>query len=455
MHLAFDRGTILVSNLPDSLGPTDLPGLTWDSRVDAFRAPARYQHDIEAALRRRGVAFSDDVRTSDETPPALKPISLREYQARALASWEAADRRGLIVLPTGSGKTRLALAAIAQTRLRTLCLVPTRALLEQWHRALASIVVGRVGYLGDGHHEIEPITIATFESGYRWMPRIGNRFDLLVVDEAHHFGSGLRDEALEMCAATARLGLTATPPEAPDVRARLEALVGATVFENSIADLAGTYLADFDVVTCRLGLEGHERDDYARSMADFERAHADFRRTNPLGTWPEFVGSAMRSEPGRKGLAGWHAAKRLLAYTTAKRQTLRSLLVRHDRSRTLVFTADNATAYRIAREELIMPMTCDIGRRERAEALSRFRTGDLRTLVSARVLNEGVDVPDAEVAVIVAGTLGTREHVQRVGRLLRPVPGKRATIYELVTQGTIEVAQARKRRTGLAARRTA
>ncbi len=455
MHLRFDRGTLVLRELPNTLDAAELPGLTWDSRVDALRAPAHRYHEIAEELTRRGVPFQDNVRESDETLPAFKAVSLREYQARAIAAWESAGRRGTIVLPTGSGKTRVALAAIARTRLSTLCIVPTRALLEQWLQVMHAVVEGPVARLGDGRHEVGPITVATFESAYRWMPRIGNRFELIVVDEAHHFGSGLRDEALEMCTASARLGLTATPPEAPEARARLESLVGRVVFENGIADLAGTYLADFDIVTCRLGLDGCERDDYARAMSDFQRVNEEFRRTNPFGTWPELVAAAMRTEAGRKGLAGFHSAKRLLAYTAAKKETLRSLLVRHDRSRTLVFTADNASAYQVSREELITPITCDIARRERAEVLSRFRAGELRVLVSARVLNEGVDVPDAEVAVIVGGALGSREYVQRVGRLLRPLPGKRAIVYELVTNGTLEVAQARKRRAGLAARQSA
>jgi superfamily II DNA or RNA helicase len=67
------------------------------------------------------------------------------------------------------------------------------------------------------------------------------------------------------------------------------------------------------------------------------------------------------------------------------------------------------------------------------------------------VLNEGLDVPDAEVGIIVAGSKGEREHVQRVGRVLRPRPGKRALVYELVVRATAEVEQARKRRSALAA----
>ncbi len=121
----------------------------------------------------------------------------------------------------------------------------------------------------------------------------------------------------------------------------------------------------------------------------------------------------------------------------------------------LVFTADNEAAYAIARAHLIMPLTCDIGRPERDDALERFRRGEIRALVSARVLNEGIDVPDADVAVIVGGAFGEREHVQRVGRLLRPSEDKRAVVYELVTRDTIEVGQARRRRKGLVARRSA
>jgi late competence protein required for DNA uptake (superfamily II DNA/RNA helicase) len=81
-----------------------------------------------------------------------------------------------------------------------------------------------------------------------------------------------------------------------------------------------------------------------------------------------------------------------------------------------------------------------------------YRDGRYRTLVSARVLNEGMDVPEAHVAIIVAGRFGVREHIQRIGRVLRPAPGKVATVYELVTSGTVDDARARARGRRLAAR---
>ena len=255
-----------------------------------------------------------------------------------------------------------------------------------------------------------------------------------------------------MAIADARLGLTATPPRDARAVACLAELVGPTVFELAVGDLAGGFLASFDAIVLYLDLSREERSAYTNLSALFNGVHAEFRRIAPDATWAEFSRHCAGTAAGRRALAAWRQMRRLLSFTRAKRRALRPLLERHRDSRVLVFTADNDTAYAIAREHLVMPLTCDIGRQERDDVLDRFRRGDLRTLVSARVLNEGLDVPDADVAVVVGGALGEREHVQRVGRLLRPGEGKRAVVYELVTRNTAEVGQARRRRRGLVTR---
>jgi len=308
---------------------------------------------------------------------------------------------------------------------------------------------GVVGCLGDGERRLSPVTIATFESAYRYMHRIGNRFELLVVDEVHHFGGGLRDEALEMATAAARLGLTATPPELRHQRARLFDLIGPNLFELSVSDLAGSYLAPFDLVRLFVELTPEERRAYEGWHAVYREPLDEFRRRNRAGSWESFLREASRSERGRRAIAAWSRARRLLAYPEGKRDLLRTLLERHRDSRVMVFVGDNETAYRVARELLVMPLTCDIGRKERASVLERFREGSLRAIVSARVLHEGIDVPDAEVAVVVAGRLGGREHVQRIGRVLRPKEGKSALVYEMVVAGTGEVGRSARRLEGL------
>jgi superfamily II DNA or RNA helicase len=477
VRLCFDRGTLLLLDPPPRWSGRVLPGALWDPRVRAFRCPAHLLKHVTEALAAAGVQFSDEVSGArlgwprsghvDEAgrgqvesivggsaspikPTAARAVELRPYQQAALTAWQLAGRRGIVVLPTGSGKTRLAVAAILDAAMPALCLVPTRVLLDQWARAVEELAGRTPGRFGDGERALAPITVATFESAWRYMDRIGNRFGLLVVDEAHHFGGGIRDEALEMCIAAVRLGLSATPPPGA-AGERLGALLGPVVYELSVSSLAGTFLAPFENVVIHVDLDPAERAEYDRLERTFRDVMTRFRRFHPGATWDEFARAAARTDEGRRAIVAFHRARRLLAFPSAKRAALGRLLDHHREARTLVFVGDNQTAYAVAREHLVMPLTCDITRKERERALALFRNGKLRALVSAQVLNEGLDVPDAEVGIVVAGRGGEREHVQRIGRLLRPRAGKRALVYELVVRGTREVRDARRRHRALAA----
>lgn len=421
-----------------------LPDFVWDPRVAAYRAPAFRYRALRAALALAGLEYVDDALHLVKRTSLWSAVDLRPYQRSALLAWRAAGRRGVIALPTGSGKTRLACAVMAACEAPSLCLVPTRVLLHQWRNELARHYRGDIGCLGDGERRVEHVTVATFESAYRWMREIGHRFGQLIVDEVHHFGAGMRDEALEMSAAPLRLGLTATAPGERQL-ARLADLIGPVVFQLTAGDLIGEWLADFDVVRLRLHLTDGERTRYDEAVAIFRPVHRAFVRAEPRASWRDFVATAERSEAGRAALAAYRVSRRITHYTSAKAATVARLLAEHRASRVLVFTPDNNTAYAIARQHLVMPITCDIGRAERDDAIAAFRAGTLCVLVSARVLNEGFDVPDADVAIIVGGTLGEREHVQRVGRVLRPAVGKRALVFELIAAETHEVYKAEER----------
>ncbi|MCP3915035.1 MAG: DEAD/DEAH box helicase [bacterium] len=447
LRIEFDRGTLLCFATP-AASPHRLPGMRWDARVDCYRAPARYYGPILEQLQAEGIVADDAVRVAVPPFRFSSTPALRPYQAAALDAWRLARGRGIVSLPTGSGKTYVAAAAIAEYRRGALCLVPTKILLDQWHGMLSRLLGGTVGRYGDGSHDVLPVTVATFESAWRQMHQLGNRFDLLIVDEVHHFGSGLRDEALEMSAARWRMGLTATPPDC-DAESALIELIGPVVFKLSIADLAGGYLSGFELIELRSELTQEEREEYEVARRTFAGVSDHFRSLAPEASWSDFMRWAARTPQGRDAIAAWHRARRVLSLTDAKNRMLGSLLDRHRGSRVLVFTADKQSSYRISLAHLIMPITADIKRRERDDMLSAFQQGTIRALVSARVLNEGFDVPAADVGIIVSGSLGEREHTQRVGRLLRPAPGKSAVIYELVSEGTSDVPQARRKRRGL------
>ena len=450
-ELRFDRGTVLLEHGDRRLGEMDLPGLLWDPRVAAFRAPGYRYPQITARLRQQRAGFVDLVRPGRAPRMIMELPSLRPYQSDALMSWEMSSRRGVVVLPTGSGKTHVALAAMARMKRSALVLVPTRVLLNQWVDRIRSCYQWPVGVYGDGDRSLGRVTVCTFESAYRHMDLFGDRFHLLVVDEAHHFSTGLRAEALEMCTAAARLGLTATPPDRADALARLDDLIGPVVCHLSISDMTGGgHLAPFDHLRLLVDLDPREREEYRESHSAFCEIYAQFRRAGGRA-WSDFQRLAMSSKPGREAMAGFHRSRQVVNTARQKLALAGDLLRRHPGDRVLVFTADNQAAYALSRELLIPAITCDIGRKEREQVLDALRLGRVKAVVSSRVLNEGIDLPDARVGIVVGGSHGTREHVQRVGRLLRPQQGKRAVVYETVARDTYEERHAEKRQRSLVA----
>ena len=126
---------------------------------------------------------------------------------------------------------------------------------------------------------------------------------------------------------------------------------------------------------------------------------------------------------------------------------MEELLAQHYPERTIIFTNDNATVYKISHEFLIPAITHQTPVKERREVLQNFRTGDYKTIVVSHVLNEGVDVPDARVAILLSGSGSTREYIQRLGRVLRKGDGnKLAILYEVIAEETTEENIARRRK---------
>ena len=111
-------------------------------------------------------------------------------------------------------------------------------------------------------------------------------------------------------------------------------------------------------------------------------------------------------------------------------------------------------AYRLGRKFLLPVLTHHTKLKEREVFLNSFRSGDYSILITSKVLNEGVDVPEANVAIVVSGSGSVREHVQRLGRILRSRPGKQATLYELISKGTGEYFVHQRRRKHGAYQRT-
>ena len=447
IEVQFKSGTIEVRGLPP---PGEvLPGCCcWDHRTACFRAPASCYAQVVLALVRAELEYEDTARDYVVLQQGLRVRrEPRPFQQQALDAWDAAQGRGVVVLPTGAGKSHMALMALDLKRRAALVVAPTLDLVRQWYDLLRVGFGVSVGVVGGGEHQVHALTVTTYDSAYLQMEHLGARFGLVIFDECHHLPGEAYALAARSCLAPYRLGLTATP-ERTDGRERLlQELIGPTVYRRDIVDLSGRYLADYETVRINLELSPDERREYDAARAtyrDFVRRHG-IRMSSPTG-WSEFIIRASQSADGQRALAAHRRHRQLAFAASAKLQCVEQLLAQHRADRAILFTQDNATTYEISRRFLIPAITHQTRVTERSEILAGLSAGSYSAVVTSKVLNEGVDVPAANVAIVVSGSGSVREHVQRLGRVLRKKKDNRAVLYELVTADTSETFTSSMRR---------
>jgi superfamily II DNA or RNA helicase len=450
LALRYEDGTIRIDGLDESdANAESLPDVAWDDRGLVARAPAYRYADLRDALTERGVAFEDEVATPADSRLSLShAYDLRAYQEAAVAAWREAGERGVVELPTGAGKTVVAVDAVAALGVPTLVVVPTIDLLDQWRRELETEFDVAVGQFGGGEQTQAPITVSTYDSAYLRAEDVGGDFGLVVFDEVHHLGGeGYRDAA-RLVAAPARLGLTATFERPDGAHEVIADLVGSRVYRAAVDDLAGEHLADYEIRRIEVALTTDERAAYEDAQGTF----VDYLKQSNLSlrSGSDYRKLVMRSgnDPkAREALLAKQRARRIMMNADAKVATLGRLLDRHRDDRTIVFTAHTDLVYRLSERYLLPAITSETGTGERREILERFRDGTYSRVVTANVLDEGVDVPDANVAVVLAGSGSEREFTQRLGRILRPTEGDGpALLYEVVTEETAEERVADRRR---------
>jgi len=444
--LRFEGGTLVL----DGPGADALPaGFTWDPRVGRGRAPAHRYAEVVEHARAQGVALEDRARAwaKLESLRHLSTRTARAYQAEAVEAWKGNRWRGVVILPTGAGKSYVAERVIAECRRSTLVVVPTLDLLSQWMGGLHAAFGVEIGALGGGSHELRDLTVTTYDSVAIYADRYGDRFGLVIWDEVHHLPAPGYTRAAESLCAPLRLGLTATWERPDGLHLDLDRTVGPVVYRREIPELAGDFLAAYATEVISIALSTAEKARYDALRAQY----ADFCASEGLRVrspqdWQRFIQVSARSKAGRAAFKAYLEARRIAHGGERKIELVRELVAREWGRRTIVFTNDNATAYRISEELLAPCITHRTEVHERRRWLDAFSAGEVRVLVTSRVLNEGVDLPAAEVAIVVSGTGTVRESVQRLGRILRPGEGKQAVLYELVSEGTTETRTSERRR---------
>lgn len=447
VQLAFDGGTLLATGgTPEVLSA--LPFSQFDGRLQMHRIEGRHYRAVIEYLRRQRIPYSDQARHWQVTPWRLTSERTPfPHQAEAVEAWWEEGGRGMVVLPTGTGKTFVAMLAIQKTERPTLVITPTIDLLNQWHDELLKGFGGPIGLMGGGTYELQPLTVTTYDSAYIYLERWGNRYALVVFDECHHLPGASFQQIAVGSLAPFRLGLTATPERSDGQEMLLPSLVGPTVYRREIKELAGDFLAVYRTQRIYVDLSPEEEERYRQARDQYKQFLVDAGIS--LGGqhgWQNFIQAASRSAEGRAAFQAYREQRRLSLAAPAKLRELEKLLQQHPDERILIFTYDNATVYQIARRFLVPAITHQTKTRERRTILDRFHSGEYSVVVTSQVLNEGVDVPAASVGIILSGTGSVREHVQRLGRLLRKHGTKQALLYEVVTRGTAEEFTSERRR---------
>ncbi len=363
--------------------------LTRDRRGRFLRfQPWRFA-EIKAALLAHG-AYPPHV-AFDERPqlPFAPRLSMtpRPYQDEALTAWRAEGCRGVVVLPTGAGKTLVGAMALCEVALQTLVVVPTIDLLAQWRRALgealgldsADDLDNVIGVYGGGVHELKPVTIITYESA-QLHPELLRHFGLLIFDECHHLPAPTYRQIAEGAFTALRLGLSATPERADEEHLALAELIGPEVYRRDPATLsAARYLAEYDEQQLLVSLSAEDRLRYEAARATYRgflaRRHlyiaspADFQR--------KILWASARDAEAREAMLAWREARSLALNAPGKFALLAELFERHRDERVLVFSEFNSLVDEVSRRFCIPQITHKTPTEERRAVLERFRAGPL------------------------------------------------------------------------------
>ena len=453
VHLSYHRGSILIRG-------THVPNSRWDERSKCYRALALHYPDILNYLKgtlneyasdfivRDGMDIEDEV--LDPIPcPRFKPpgYKLREYQRKAVDSW-LKSKRGIIVLPTGSGKTLVAVHIIFELNVPSLIVVPTLDLVRQWRSVLRESFDMEIGEYSGEEKILRPITVATYDTAYLCAEELGNKFLLLVFDEVHHLPSEGYRHIAEMFCSPYRLGLTATYEREDGLHGELPRLVGGVVFEEKVSRLSGKHLAEYSLKRIYTELTDEEKIEYKKNYnyyRNYLRTH-NISLRNPRD-FKFFIMRTGRDPEARKALLARHRARKIALNSSSKLRVLSRLLQKHSKDRVIIFTEHNDLVRMISHKFLIPSIIHTTRKEERQDVLEKFKQGIYPRIVSSKVLDEGVDVPEANIGIILSGTGSKREFIQRLGRILRKKENKKAVLYEIVSRETTEVRSSYRRRT--------
>lgn len=352
------------------------------------------------------------------------PWELRDYQRLAADSfWEGGS--GVVVLPCGAGKTMVGAAAMAKAQATTLILVTNTVAGRQWRDELikrTSLTADEIGEYSGEKKEIRPVTIATYQvvtrktkGEYRALELFDSRdWGLIIYDEVHLLPAPVFRMTSDL-QSRRRLGLTATLVREDGAEGDVFSLIGPKRYDAPWRDIeAQGFIAAADCVEVRVTMTEAERMVYATAET--------------------------------------RDRYRLAATAHTKMAVVKKILQLHEGQPTLIIGAYIDQLEELGAELGAPVVEGKTSNRQREKLFAQFRSGEISTLVVSKVANFSIDLPEAQVAIQVSGSFGSRqEEAQRLGRLLRPkADGSAAHFYTVVSRDTLDTDYAAHRQRFLA-----
>lgn len=343
----------------------------------------------------------DDRRVAPAAAPMTLQVALRDYQLDAVER-ASSHRDGVVVAPTGSGKTVIAMGLIASLGVRALVLVHTRTLVAQVEDAVRRCLAIEAGVVAAGTCRIADVTVATVQSlSRRDLSELRDAFGLVILDEAHHCPAATFAHVVQQFRARWRIGLTATPERADRLDPLMHAALGPELVRLQPRDLQAVgSLATAEVTPVHTDFAGGRLVDHNRMIT---KLIADEARN--------------------------HHVVQTVVQTRGRRSLVLSERVDH-----CLTLAAQLAANGVAAEALVGRLDDE----RRRQALARFRDGDGGVLVATTALvGEGFDCPELDTLYLTVPSANIARVTQALGRVLRPQPGKAmARVFDFVDVAT-------------------
>jgi superfamily II DNA or RNA helicase len=289
------------------------------------------------------------------------------------------------------------------------------------------------------------VSVTTYDSACIHMERLGNQFGMIVFDECHHLPGRVRADAARMCAAPLRLGLTATPERADGRHTELAQLIGPTVFELPLTAARGDTLADYEVDRIPVHLSDDEQRRYDTLSHELRTFIRERRQTDAEFNWEKLCSESVRSPESRRAMQAFYAKKSIEERAEEKLRVIEDLFRLHVGEPCLIFAGSNAMARDVSLRFLIPCLLSHCNKHERLDVLRGLEERVYPALVANQVLDEGVDLPEVKVAIVIGGKSSARQAKQRLGRILRKSGNSKAILYEIVCTDTNEEQRSRSR----------